>query len=44
MGLKQTLQNWKQYSRMSDLGEIARRKFLNNAFDGELTLLLAQFT
>ncbi len=37
MGLKQTLQNWKQYSKMSDLGEIARRKFFNNAFDGALT-------
>lgn len=44
MGLKQTIQNWKQYSKMSDLGEISRRKFFNNAFDGALTLLLAQFT
>ena len=37
MGLKQTLHNWKQYSKMADLGEIVRRKFFNNCFDGALT-------
>ncbi len=29
--------NWRKYSEMSDLGEIARRKFFNNCFDGALT-------
>jgi len=37
MGFKKTLEEWKQYSKMSDLGEIARRKFFNNCFDGALT-------
>lgn len=37
MGFKKTLNEWKQYSKMSDLGEIARRKFFNNCFDGALT-------
>ena len=37
MGLKQSIQHWKQYSKLSDLGEIARRKFFNNCFDGALT-------
>lgn len=34
---RKRLKNWKQYSKMSDLGIIARRKFFNNAFDGALT-------
>lgn len=37
MGFKQTVKNWKRYSKMADLGEIARRKFFNNCFDGALT-------
>ena len=37
MKLKKTIQQWKQYSKMSDLGEISRRKFFNNCFDGALT-------
>ncbi len=37
MKIKKTLQQWNQYSKMSDLGEIARRKFFNNCFDGALT-------
>jgi len=37
MGIKKTLQQWKEYSKMSDLGVIARRKFFNNCFDGALT-------
>ncbi len=37
MGLKQSIRNWKQYSYMSNLGEISRRKFFNNFFDGALT-------
>ena len=32
-----TIDKWKQYSKMSNLGEIARRKFFNNCFDGALT-------
>ncbi len=31
------IDKWKQYSKMSNLGEIARRKFFNNCFDGALT-------
>ncbi|MEE9377831.1 MAG: hypothetical protein V3V33_07315 [Candidatus Lokiarchaeia archaeon] len=37
MKIKKILRQWKQYSKMSDLGEIARRKFFNNCFDGALT-------
>ena len=37
MKIKETLKQWKQYSKMSDLGEIVRRKFFNNCFDGALT-------
>ena len=37
MKIKKTLQQWKQYAKMSDLAEIARRKFFNNCFDGALT-------
>ena len=37
MKIKETLRQWKRYSKMSDLGEIARRKFFNNCFDGALT-------
>ncbi|MFW9989770.1 MAG: hypothetical protein ACFFC3_14045 [Candidatus Odinarchaeota archaeon] len=37
MKIKKTLHQWKQYSKMSDLAEIARRKFFNNCFDGALT-------
>lgn len=37
MKIKETLKQWKQYAKMSDLAEIARRKFFNNCFDGALT-------
>ncbi len=37
MKLKKKILQWKEYSKMSDLGIIARRKFFNNAFDGALT-------
>ncbi len=37
MKIKEKIQLWKQYSKMSDLAEIARRKFFNNCFDGALT-------
>ena len=36
--IKKTIRNWKQYGKLSDLGEIARRKFFNNCFDGCLTV------
>ena len=35
--MKNKFKNWRKYSEMSDLGEIARRKFFNNCFDGALT-------
>ena len=34
---RETLKSWKEYSKISDLGIIARRKFFNNCFDGALT-------
>ncbi|MHA1986391.1 MAG: hypothetical protein ACW98D_07125 [Promethearchaeota archaeon] len=37
MGIRNTIRNWKQYGKLSDLGEISRRKFFNNCFDGALT-------
>ncbi|TFF88842.1 MAG: hypothetical protein EU548_08375 [Promethearchaeota archaeon] len=37
MALKDTIERWKEYAEMSDLGIIARRKFFNNCFDGALT-------
>jgi predicted membrane protein (TIGR00267 family) len=37
MNIKQTLHQCKKYAKMSDLAEIARRKFFNNCFDGALT-------
>jgi predicted membrane protein (TIGR00267 family) len=35
--IRKTLKNWKEYGKISDLGEISRRKFFNNCFDGALT-------
>lgn len=35
--ISKTLKNWKEYGKLSDLGEISRRKFFNNCFDGALT-------
>jgi len=37
MKIKQTVSQWRDYAKMSDLAEIARRKFFNNCFDGALT-------
>ena len=37
MSSMKIIDKWKQYSKMSNLGEIARRKFFNNCFDGALT-------
>lgn len=34
---KDKLKSWREYSKISDLGIIARRKFFNNCFDGALT-------
>ena len=37
--IKKTLRRWKRYSKISDAGEITRRYFVMNAFDGALTML-----
>lgn len=37
MQLKPLIEKWREYSELSNLGIIARRKFFNNAFDGALT-------
>ena len=37
MGLKDLIKKWRQYSELSNLGIIVRRKFFNNCFDGALT-------
>ena len=37
MNIKQFIHHCKEYGKMADLGEIARRKFFNNCFDGALT-------
>jgi len=37
MKIREKIKKWKEYSKLSDLGIIARRKFFNNAFDGALT-------
>jgi predicted membrane protein (TIGR00267 family) len=37
MKFEERIRQWKEYSKMSDLGIISRRKFFNNAFDGALT-------
>ena len=37
MNIRKTLHQWKEYGKMADLAEIARRKFFNNCFDGALT-------
>jgi VIT1/CCC1 family predicted Fe2+/Mn2+ transporter len=35
--IQEKIKNWREYSKISDLGIIARRKFFNNCFDGALT-------
>ncbi|MHA2037229.1 MAG: hypothetical protein ACW98X_12390 [Promethearchaeota archaeon] len=35
--IRETIKNWRQYGKLADLGEISRRKFFNNCFDGALT-------
>ena len=35
--IRKTIRIWKEYGKLSDLGQISRRKFFNNCFDGALT-------
>ena len=37
--INKTLNEWKRYHRISDVGKITRRYFVMNAFDGALTML-----
>jgi len=39
MTIKKTLERWKRYSDLSGVGDITRRYFVMNAFDGALTML-----
>lgn len=36
---RKTLNKWKRYHKISDVGKITRRYFVMNAFDGALTML-----
>ena len=36
--LNDRLARWREYNRISEAGEIARRAFVNNSFDGVLTM------
>jgi predicted membrane protein (TIGR00267 family) len=37
--LNDRLNQWREYNRISEAGEIARRAFVNNSFDGVLTMM-----
>ncbi len=37
--LREWVQQWREYSELSDAGSIARRAFANNSFDGVLTMV-----
>ena len=37
--LNDRLARWREYNRISEAGEIARRAFVNNSFDGVLTMM-----
>jgi len=37
--VKKTINRWKRYHKISDVGSITRRYFVMNAFDGALTML-----
>lgn len=37
--LNDRLRQWREYNRISEAGEIARRAFVNNSFDGVLTMM-----
>jgi predicted membrane protein (TIGR00267 family) len=36
--LRERLEQWQEYNKISEAGEIARRAFANNSFDGVLTM------
>ncbi|TFG20025.1 MAG: hypothetical protein EU530_04595 [Promethearchaeota archaeon] len=38
-GIQKTLSRWRSYLRITEMGEIIRRYFVMNAFDGVLTSL-----
>ena len=37
--INKTLKRWKRYHQISEVGDITRRYFVMNAFDGALTML-----
>ena len=37
--LHKRLERWREYNRISEAGQIARRAFANNSFDGILTMI-----
>jgi predicted membrane protein (TIGR00267 family) len=37
--MQERLERWREYSRLSEAGQIARRAFVNNSFDGVLTMI-----
>jgi len=37
--LRKQLIKWREYGKISEVGQIARRAFVNNAFDGILTMI-----
>jgi predicted membrane protein (TIGR00267 family) len=37
--LRMRLERWREYTEISEAGEIARRAFANNSFDGVLTMM-----
>jgi predicted membrane protein (TIGR00267 family) len=37
--LHEQLEKWREYNRISEAGQIARRAFANNSFDGVLTMI-----
>ena len=37
--LRRRLEQWREYSEISEAGQIARRAFANNSFDGVLTMI-----
>ena len=39
MTVKSKIEEWKRYYKISDVGQISRRYFVMNAFDGALTML-----
>ncbi len=39
MAVKEKFEEWKRYYEISDVGQISRRYFVMNAFDGALTML-----